>query len=218
MKKLLVLMLVFSVASLASATVIDVVLDGAGSNGHAGTVADPLDDGETIMVKILLQGNPVSTGWTSYDGYGLSSFDLALSSDVGTVGYGRNAMDTGDATALSYEASVSPNSDTLATGAFSQITGVSTATVQAFGAIPGADLVWNIKVTAAADASLLNNIDLSINGLSQYTDNIHNGIPYNSSWTSALDSDLGDLAISVVPEPMTMALLGLGGLFLRRRK
>ena len=37
----------------------------------------------------------------------------------------------------------------------------------------------------------------------------------NGSWSVVQD---GALALTVVPEPITMALLGLGGLFLRRRK
>ena len=36
-----------------------------------------------------------------------------------------------------------------------------------------------------------------------------------NAWYNAAKSDLGDL---IMPEPMTMALLGLGGLFLRHRK
>jgi len=35
-------------------------------------------------------------------------------------------------------------------------------------------------------------------------------------WANVVDGD--SLAVTVVPEPMTIALLGLGGLFLRRRK
>jgi len=35
---------------------------------------------------------------------------------------------------------------------------------------------------------------------------------------NGVTAGLGSLAVTVVPEPMTMALLGLGGLFLRRRK
>ena len=39
---------------------------------------------------------------------------------------------------------------------------------------------------------------------------------YDSGWTSTGVKDT--LALTIVPEPMTIALLGLGGLFLRRRK
>jgi hypothetical protein len=42
----------------------------------------------------------------------------------------------------------------------------------------------------------------------------------SETWLYLHDSETGDVesAVKVVPEPMTIALLGLGGLFLRRRK
>ena len=42
MKKVLALMLVLGMASLANVTVIDVIMVGPGSMGHAGTSSDPL--------------------------------------------------------------------------------------------------------------------------------------------------------------------------------
>jgi len=57
MKKLLVLMLVLGMASLANATVIDVVTVGVGSLGHAGTLTDPLVESETIEIQIILNAN-----------------------------------------------------------------------------------------------------------------------------------------------------------------
>jgi hypothetical protein len=38
------------------------------------------------------------------------------------------------------------------------------------------------------------------------------------SWNGAFPKAAADVVLTVVPEPMTIALLGLGGLFLRRRK
>jgi hypothetical protein len=41
------------------------------------------------------------------------------------------------------------------------------------------------------------------------------------TWTQVVSPDLGDMpsvAVHITPEPITMTLLGLGGLFLRRRK
>jgi hypothetical protein len=37
---------------------------------------------------------------------------------------------------------------------------------------------------------------------------------YNGSWTAVIDT----FTLTVIPEPITLALLGLGGLLLRRRK
>jgi len=41
--------------------------------------------------------------------------------------------------------------------------------------------------------------------------------PVATKW-NAVETTLAPLEITVVPEPMTMALLGLGGLFIRRRR
>lgn len=44
------------------------------------------------------------------------------------------------------------------------------------------------------------------------------GVDVSDSYYMTSASSIGDLEIHVTPEPMTIALLGLGGLFLRRRK
>jgi hypothetical protein len=77
MKKLLMLMLVFSLASLGNAALIEVATDGIGDAGNAGTSADPLEVGEKIFLQIILNHN-LYPGWSSYDGYVLDAMDLDL--------------------------------------------------------------------------------------------------------------------------------------------
>jgi hypothetical protein len=63
-------------------------------------------------------------------------------------------------------------------------------------------------------------VDLTLAGLTEYAEfKTPSGGPY-PEWTQAVDADLGSLVIHQegVPEPMTIALLGLGGLLLRRRR
>ena len=95
MKKFIVLVMVLAMASMANATVIDVVPDGVGTSGHAGTAADKLVAGETIKLKLMLNWNPGSYPggtYASYDGYVLSAMDLMLTaSSQGTMDVVKNA-------------------------------------------------------------------------------------------------------------------------------
>ena len=210
MKKLLVLMLVLGITSLVSATVIDVVTVGVGSSGNAGTVSDPLETGETLMLKIVINHNPYP-GWSSYDGYALSSMDLSLTATGSTT---LSDGVSGKTTSLLSDAGLSPFVYTGDGTSYSKISGVAVTPIKG-----AADLVWNIVLTAAHEADGIIDIDLGLNGTSQYADYTDStgANPYPGGWLNAVEGDLGDLQV-YVPEPMTLGLLGLGGLFLRRRK
>jgi len=226
MKKMLVLMLVLGMATLANATVIDVVTVGLGSLGNAGTSTDPLEIGESIEIQIQLASNPYpGTQYPSYDGYLLSTMDLDLhisgpgTMDVGTTGMQGQPVwqyNTG-----LYPFGVVDDSD-LSNG-LDQVSGVAMPPIApptsgTTGPIP---LLWDLIITCEGEGNII--IDLTLKGTTEYSpDSDGTGAsPYPNppgAWTLATEADLGDLIIHNVPEPATVALLGLGGLFLLRRK
>jgi hypothetical protein len=226
MKKLLVLMLVLGLASAASATVMDVVpVDVGLSAGRLGGMDDALEAGDVIGLKIVLNSNPYpGTTYPSYDGYILSSMDLSLdivgngSLDAGT--YGKTGPQ------WKYNANLSPFGvvdDGDISNGLDQISGVALTPVQPplTGSVGPVDVMWDLLLECTGGGDVL--VDLGINGVTQYavwSDATGAGpsvIPL-SEYLDATDNDLGDLVVHQVPEPMTIALLGLGGLLLRRRK
>lgn len=93
-------------------------------------------------------------------------------------------------------------------GKYMLITGASG---QTFGmSIPAGGVIYDFSYTVAADAvvgSVINLTPTTSGGMLSYVGNAQ----------TFMTQDIAGLALNVVPEPMTMALLGLGGLFLRRR-
>ena len=219
MKKSLILIFILGAASLANATVIDVVTDGPGSMGHTGTSADPLEVGEMIWIKIVLNHNPYP-GYPSYDGYSLDTIGLTLDvSGPATLGVVMATSKTGDYPDLGHHFEggfevwsqadpliVNNGIDELLGGTLSTITGP-------------ADLVWNLYILCD-DAGTID-IDLGIMSLTRYWDYED---PYDPKYgygdsKFATESDLGDLTIYYGnPEPATILLLGLGGLMLLRKR
>lgn len=71
------------------------------------------------------------------------------------------------------------------------------------GTMPG-DLVWGLAIHCEGEGDVL--VDLTLAGDTRVDGQL------------LTEADLGDLTIVQVPEPMTIALLGLGGLFMLRRR
>ena len=184
MKKLLALVLVFAMASWASAGLLTVVGDGT-----AGTI--DVDPGQIVTITI------VGTGW------GLAGPADSLS--VLTIG-----AITGEGTAsdpaLHAELSNLPSVGTLVNDGVIMISNIQGGTVMGdMDGIPNgsAAYTFTLDVGTVVGAYM---IDLT-------------GATVAGAFSPApLPLEIGALEVNVVPEPMTIALLGLGGLFLRRRR
>lgn len=224
MKKLLALVLVLGMASMASAGVVDVL-----GNGVAGDVMAPV--GSFVQLKIALNYNavfPAYGAYASYDGYCLSSADFALAvSGPGTLFVGMNTK--GTLTDLKRSASASAWGQAFEVGAaidgpslggkIAPVAGNSIAQLSGVWPDPGllgpADIVWNFMVRVDGEGQI--NVNLILNGQSDYRASQLDGQANPVGWSILNEQQLGDLAINV-PEPMTMGLLAIGGMALLRRR
>ena len=210
MKKLLVLMLVLGMAAAANATIVQVEVDLAGSiSGNMGTgPGDLLVKDDQVKLKVTLTDLDNYAPYSSYDGYVLSTVAFTMNTDADASAYVKAAP--APATPKSVLSPYSVASD--GSGGL-DISGAGP--VAGYAAGQGATIIWNFWLDiTTADGQTDLTLDLDpVGGASTYKLKLS-----DTSWTTMVEADLGDLTLYTVPEPMTIALLGLGGLFLRRRK
>ena len=200
MKKLFVLVLVLAITSMAMAATVDlqIVAGPAPQGTDPGSGAPSYLPSDTITIALVAAG--FGTGAT--DGVGAVKFDYATrnpaSSDGGT--------------------GASPDLHSKLKGELYYVGTVQNS---------GSSLIYRV------DGSLLASDYTGIDAGNLWQFDFHvPDVDHSSIITIAIDGldinnkfggDLtytygGSLEIHVTPEPMTIALLGLGGLFLRRRK
>ena len=222
-------MLVFGLASLANATVVDVVaVDVGQSGGRLGTELDRLEASDTIGLQIVLNYNPYpGTTYPSYDGYVLDTLAVDLHvSGPGTLSAVMATSKTGDYyVELGHHVDLTTygQSDPLIVGnSIAIISGASMGYI--FGSAPGGGpavpptaLIWNLWVHCDGEGDIT--VDLTMAGGTHYWDysNSAHTAGFGTDYF-ATEDDFGDLTIYQVPEPTTIALLGLGSLFLMRRR
>jgi hypothetical protein len=224
MKKLLILMLVLGLASLANAVA---TLDILGPGTGPGSLGDPLEVDEVLRLYIA----------TDVTGLGTLSVTLTGSGSGVTLTGGPLKAEAADwgASVTYFTHDMSYNwaggwqttlsADSVVTGGTQLEIGLgSMVTIYGATSIP--------VVTAATDLSgspyeafytPIAYIDLKGTGLGTFTLTMTDGSQFGTNTKmddgTTVVTDFGSsVDVYGVPEPMTVLLLGLGGLFLRRRR
>jgi hypothetical protein len=172
MKKLLVLALVLSVATMANAAL-------------TLTISGPTE---------LLAGAS-ATYTVGYSGAAILSSDNDIVADFGTVGGG--VILTANRDSALDVIQISPVTSNYQIAITNDILGTDM----------GAPL-FSFVFTAPATVPAGNYAHLAL---------LDNGATCDLQWNVITDAVMPNAAVHITPEPITMALLGLGGLFLRRR-
>jgi len=216
MKKLLALLIILGTVNIAGAAVLKVVpVDVGLSEGRLGSQQDVLLPSDVIGLAIVLENNPFYIGevaYPEYNGYYLSSMDVDLEvSGAATLLVGEDMFGN---PLLGVNAGLSPFTWTgIAGNAIAKMSGVALTPIG-----PGEqDIIWDLLLHCDGLGVFV--IDLTLNGLSEYAEYEKTASGGSWVWAAMTEGDLGDLVIYTgIPEPMTIALLGLGGLFLLRRR
>ena len=240
MKKVIIVLIALClVTASAEATIIDLVKDpghAKTTTTHAATAADPMDIGETMCIQVYLNNNHFMvnlTGSSYYapkDGYNILVWDINLAvSSQGKI----------SASGPMFKDAIKFNGSLVLPGA---VVGLTDSGIQFIGAGYGINglnagtepvLSYNLMITAMSGGIIditpgLNYTTLgdSINSYALYSNGDYEDIVKNydislvwERW-DMVASDFGALQLHVVPEPLTIALLGLGslGMMYRRRR
>ena len=195
MKKLLVLTLVLGIAAMANAT-----LDWTVTGSTAVGLPTDVMQGDVLTLSLIVSADEASA--VKVDLLTDNGGDGAIVAATSPLTLGTDGMDAAafDAMLVSYGMEALG----LDEGDWAQLDKFTTSTN-----VVGAILTLTYVVDADADfgAILISAGGLDVLGGNNYVAQLDTGF-------TAVPS----LGLNVIPEPMTLALLGLGGLFLRRRK
>ena len=231
MKKLLAMFLVLGMASIANATILDLVVvsitdeQGQPTDRDGLTPETALAPSDYVLLGLRLNENPTPSPG-GFPGYGLTSFDLdvhvtgeaSLSLDIFTTFYGATGVAWDKSSAVTMGAVIQSSPQSI-----DQLTGVITAPADVPGEVMilGGGILFHCE---GGDGLNLVPVDLTLNGLTQYSEYVNSlgdpmpPVSMGGGWKDLTADQLGGLELYQIPEPITMALLGVGGLLLRRRR
>jgi hypothetical protein len=194
MKKILFLLtVVVMMANSASGIIVFDMQEASWDDNNTNAVVDAGDD---INLQIVLASPYITDAYN----FGVS---------VSTTGTATGTLNDNAGAVQHISGGVMYSYSGIASNAISSVKDITFGTWDATSA--DQDMVWDFYVTLGGGAGTVT-VDLGLNETTRYKTS-------GGSWINTDDdNEVGDLVIDVVPEPMTIALLGLGGLFLRRRR
>jgi len=202
MKKILVFMFILGLVSSANAAIVTIK-----GNGDSGTVT--VSAGDTVAITVISDTDSTAgytlsltetrdnvNGYVTATALGVINTGFSVARVNGTL---RNTMTTSTVTSL--------------TNRYMIIDKASGATVIASTVTAGSVLYsFDALVPTAGEIGDTWTITMAVGAP------VFSGANYTHNMNAVAVATTNALTLEIVPEPMTIALLGLGGLFLRRRR
>ena len=214
MKKLLILILVLAMASLAGATTVYIVEPATGAPGSA---ADPLAAGESLSVYLGVDAGDLDTLSVTVSVTNATITGGILASEAPQ--YGAWGIDLGTSimysggwqTGLSNDTAIIGGAAHIGMGMFGNTIYTTALPVDAPPLTPGGGGSTGTPI-AYIDITATGTGEMGRIGVSLVNGSIYG----ESSWLTDLET-VPDF-VGIIPEPATLLLLGLGGLVLRKKQ
>ena len=222
MKKVLVLILVFAMASLAGATTVSIIEPASGP-GSAGT---PLVAAETLRVYLGISAADLDSLAVTISATNATITGGILAAEAGDYGVEVQdwgvlvQTDGGFQAGLSADTTMVAGSAHIGLGQFGAVIYGPTADPVVLLPVAPGDLGGDVAAIVTANTPIAY-IDITAAGTGDILLSIANGSVHGSnSLLTDLQTvpDYANGTIFAVPEPATMLILGLGALLLRRKK